>query len=160
MPSRWETVTLDQLTKVPQLPAVYVFFDGKEVLYIGQSVDLRARFVQHLRDSGLKDTGKKHSLHKILSTSHAKGRVSVKFKVCSDPGEYLGLEVKLIHRLRPPCNTMGRGALDNCRLARFYKVGHWYTPAVPLRPGDTPKKTHGPSIRLWSWEKPRRRKRC
>ena len=46
------------LTKIPELPGIYIFRDTTGYLYIGQSVDLRERLTSHLDDSSNKGLGK------------------------------------------------------------------------------------------------------
>jgi excinuclease UvrABC nuclease subunit len=116
MASRWESISLSERHLLPSLPGVYVLYLDKDIKYIGQSIDLHKRIHDHLGN----ETASK--LRNLQNSS----RVTVKFKVCFSPNEYLGLEVRLITRLRPEWNialAVNGNWQVQCRRARYYKPG-------------------------------------
>lgn len=115
MASRWEVVSREEFSVIPGLPGVYAIYVDGVLKYIGQSLDLYQRIQQH--------QGKKGKLYGLYSRT----KLSVKFKVCPSPEEYLGLEMRLITRLKPEWNTTHNSLESNWlvqkRRASYYKPG-------------------------------------
>lgn len=97
--SRW--VTLQKPWIVPSKPGVYAVYGDGELIYIGQSSDLRERLRRHnIRPSYGRGT---HSPWGDFDSMHVKVRVGGKF------GEWAMVEIRLIHRIRPRFNVSGLG---------------------------------------------------
>lgn len=86
---------------VPNVPACYVIFVGKQVVYIGQTKRLRHRLGAHRLVVG-------YSCNEwITPWGNVSEPVTVKVKYSRRYGDWLMREARLIRRLQPPMNCQG-----------------------------------------------------
>lgn len=85
---------------MPSAPAVYAVYFGPELVYIGQTSDLRARFSQHKFSRG--PGGDTHTPWGALDTAI---QVKVKAKISRRYGDWAMIELRLLRKLRPRLNS-------------------------------------------------------
>lgn len=100
--SRGRWVAFDPINgfDMPSAPAVYAVYFGPELVYIGQTSDLRARFSRH-RFSHAPGGGTSTPWGWL----HADSRVVVKAKLSRRYGDWAMIELRLLRRLRPRLNS-------------------------------------------------------
>ena len=86
------------ILKLPSNLGVYIFKKGKQILYIGKSVNIRARIYSHLENSRLDP---KESL--LIKEAN-----EIKYFLVNSEFEALILEAKLIKKYQPKYNTRWR----------------------------------------------------
>lgn len=85
---------------LPTLPAVYVIFRDGTAVYVGQTVNLRARFSEHrLRPGWSNTTTWSASWGPLAGDITAKARFSRRY------GDWAMWELRLIKRLQPELNV-------------------------------------------------------
>lgn len=90
----------DFFRKLPRQPGVYFFYDSAEtLLYIGQSLDLRARLGSYRHVAP-----EKHA-RRTLRLIHRVSRID--WQLCESAQEAVAKEAKLILEHRPPFNRAG-----------------------------------------------------
>lgn len=109
MPGRWRRVDAARAgllgtPDIPVLPGVYAIYLGDELVYIGQSNNLRVRFARH---------NIRHGYAKNIITPWgdvpASVGVTVKIKPSVRLGDWAMWEIRLIHRLQPRFNKTFSG---------------------------------------------------
>jgi DNA polymerase-3 subunit epsilon len=94
---------------LPEMPGVYQFFDAEgKLIYVGKSINIRARVMQHLNSS---ETRKALELRNTIE--------SVKFELTGNELIALLLESDLIKKHQPLYNRRQRRALYNYGLYHF-----------------------------------------
>ncbi len=94
--------------RLPRSPGVYLFRDGRgRVLYVGKATNLRSRVRQYF------STDERRKVGPLLAEAER-----IDHKRCPTELEAAVLELRLIHRLRPPYNRHGTRA----RAAVFVKL--------------------------------------
>lgn len=81
-------VSIDK--NVPSAPGVYGLSNARAWLFVGESDNLRARLLEHLREGGT-----------ALKQQHPTGFA---FELCA-PTDRIGRVTRLILELRPTCNA-------------------------------------------------------
>jgi len=96
--SNKDTLEIKELSKAPQTIGIYKFLRGKEVIYVGKAVNLKARLTSHLQNARLDPKEAKL----ITESDHV--------RVIPTPSEFaaLLLEAKLIQQLHPKYNIRWR----------------------------------------------------
>src|SRR3990172_12029250 len=96
--SNKDTLGIKELSKAPQTIGIYKFLRGKEVIYVGKAVNLKARLTSHLQNARLDPKEAKL----ITESDHV--------RVIPTPSEFaaLLLEAKLIQQLHPKYNIRWR----------------------------------------------------
>jgi excinuclease UvrABC nuclease subunit len=100
--TRWE-IALPDRSNVPLGPGVYVFLLNGKTVYVGSSANLAKRLASHLRITRgiLSDPPIPIWQQTLLACR-------IKFKRSRRFGDWLMLEARLIRRLRPAANVIGR----------------------------------------------------
>lgn len=105
--SRWSRVDPANISSLPTVACVYAIYINGNLVYVGQTVNLRARFREH---------GFEYSYANDVVTPWGRSRdVFAKFSVSPKYGEWAMRELRLIRRLRPRGNSRGL-ALRRVRL--------------------------------------------
>ncbi|MEX1061672.1 MAG: GIY-YIG nuclease family protein [Patescibacteria group bacterium] len=96
--SNKHTLNIKNISKAPQTIGIYQFLRGKEVLYVGKAVNIKARLASHLQNARLDPKEAK-----LIAESD-------RIKVIPTPSEFaaLLLEAKLIQQLKPKYNVRWR----------------------------------------------------
>jgi excinuclease UvrABC nuclease subunit len=90
---RWITAT--DILRIPAGPGVYAIYEKRKLLYIGSSSNLYNRLYQH-----------QHSDNRVSQA--LLGRYArVKYRPSVEYGDWLMVELRLLSRLKPPCNRCG-----------------------------------------------------
>ncbi len=110
MPGRWQKVAAARaglwgVPDTPNLPGVYVIYFGDELVYIGQSNNIRARFARHNIRYG-------YAQNIITPWGDVPESVGVfaKIKPSKRLGDWAMWEIRLIHRLQPRLNKTFTGS--------------------------------------------------
>ncbi len=86
--------------ELPKGPGVYFFFgEGDELLYIGQSLNLRARVGSYRHV-----TPEKHAKRTLRLVNRT---VRIEYRICASAQEAIDLEAALLLEYRPPFNRAG-----------------------------------------------------
>lgn len=109
--SRWKIIPTNAIfTDVPSCPGVYAIYKGNELVYVGQTSNLRKRLTTHRCSARGGNTRR-------LTAIDCLGTTALWFKVrpCDHRfGEWLSLEYRLLRRLRPKLNrTVDVGAEES-----------------------------------------------
>lgn len=100
----WKVFSWRDLTEMPRQPAVYAVYINGELIYIGQSVDLRNRFYEHkIRYSYAKE------IRLPWVDVPDDTEVTIKASISRKYGDWAMRELRLIRRLKPRFNIHGRG---------------------------------------------------
>lgn len=94
--SRW-TELVGGCRAAPRSPGVYVVFRNGQAVYVGQSVNLRARLSAH--EYGVCDRARQSPADVI----------SIRYSLSRKRGDWLMREYRLIQRLKPLMNSNGTG---------------------------------------------------
>jgi len=100
-----KNINLDRksIRTVPSTIGIYIFRNNKKILYIGKSVNLRARLLSHLENS------KVDAKEKRIIDSSAK----VEYQVTDSEFKALLLEAELIQKYRPKYNVIWKDDKSN-----------------------------------------------
>jgi hypothetical protein len=108
-PGVWRSFSPFDADGLPQLPAVYaIYFDG-ELVYIGQTSNLRGRFKSHNVRHGYA-----RNFHTPWGSLPGTAAITAKAKPSRRYGDWAMIELRLIRRLRPRLN----GTFVNVRNAK------------------------------------------
>lgn len=99
---RWITVDISDFSPrdLPEHPGCYVVFADSKLAYIGQSLNLRKRIINHKIDFA------RYSNNITTPWGYFKD-VKIKIKTFKRYGEWAKLELRLVRRLQPPFNCVG-----------------------------------------------------
>jgi len=100
---RWVTVKGIDLCMhlIPQEPGCYAIYCDGEIVYIGETENLRARL-----SNGHELRGREYSAWVVTPWGSFKS-VDVKFRLCRRFGQWAMIERRLIRRLQPKFNRRG-----------------------------------------------------
>jgi hypothetical protein len=111
-PGRWTSFNPTKWLEVPDRPAVYAIYLGGELVYIGQSANLRNRLQGHYIRFGYAN-----NIRTPWGDFPATVRVSGKAKITKRFGDWAMWELRLIERLRP---TFNKTFVNQQRTAGMY----------------------------------------
>lgn len=111
-PGRWTRFDPMQWLSVPALPGVYAIYLGGEVVYIGQSANLRNRLQGHCIRAGYAK-----NIRTPWGDFPATVSVLGKAKITKRFGDWAMWELRLIERLRP---TFNKTFVNQSRTAGMY----------------------------------------
>ena len=85
-----KTISLDDMSKFPDKPGIYMILHSNEPLYAGQTKNIQRRLQEHL-SSGKQEIGK--YLAKVQRQNEGKGyyrraHLSAKYQECFDPSRF------------------------------------------------------------------------
>lgn len=110
-----------QVVNIPSSPGVYIFRRMNEVLYIGKSVNLKARIKSHIENAKLDSKEKS-----IINNSS-----SISYTICDTEFNSLLLESRLIQKYKPKYNS--RWLDDKSYLYIKITIGDEYPKILPVR---------------------------
>ena len=99
MSTKWLKINAHQNHTIPAAPGVYVVYLSNNVVYVGQSNNLRVRFARHNIRFGYAS-----NLITPWGEFPATKKLEIKAKLSRRVGDWAMLEIRLIHRLRPRFN--------------------------------------------------------
>ena len=100
MSGTWESFDMGGPRRIPSRPGVYVAQINGMTIYVGQSIDLRARIATYRIRNGF-DGEIITPWGKFPRTDS----VVIKFKVSRRMGDWAMWEIRLIHKLKPKFNS-------------------------------------------------------
>lgn len=100
--SDWTEIQVTRPWTIPDRPGVYVIFYDGEVVYIGQSNNIRSRFYRHQFELGYANNIK-------TPWGMFPDKITCKVKVSKRRGDWAMWEIRLIHRLKPRHNQRFTG---------------------------------------------------
>lgn len=100
----WHRFDALRPSRMPPLPACYAIYWNGELVYVGQSVDLRNRFHLHRFRHGYGN-----NIHTPWGEAAGTDVFIVKAKFCGPYGSWAMREVRLIAKLRPKFNVHHKG---------------------------------------------------
>lgn len=95
----WHRFDPMRASGMPRLPACYAIYMRGELVYVGQTVDLRNRFYEHNFRCGYAK-----NIHHPWGELPDDADVFLKAKFCGRYGSWAMRELRLIRRLRPTFN--------------------------------------------------------
>lgn len=102
--SKWLTFSPMRPWELPMVPACYAVYINGELVYVGQTVDLRNRFNLHRF---------RHSYGKTIITPWGDvppdSVIQIKARISEKVGDWAMREVRLIRRLKPKFNDRLKG---------------------------------------------------
>ena len=98
--SKWIKYDFDKsFWNISPHPGVYVVYGDGKIIYIGQSYDVKTRFLNHKIRYGFTNN--------IITPWGFYRKIEVKIKYGVKYGDWAMIELRLIKKLRPPFNKTG-----------------------------------------------------
>ncbi len=105
-PGRWTKFDPLSLRPIPAKPGVYVFIINGEVVYVGQTANLRLRIANHKIRYGYA-----RNVYTPWGQYHDWSKIVCKVKISKRYGDWAMWELRLIKRLRPTFNIRSTRAV-------------------------------------------------